>query len=40
MKIIFDLHGWNLIKDKIKLRTDVEIFEEQVMMPIDQSFLD
>ena len=38
MKIFFDIEGWNLVKDKVRLRTDVEVSKEKVIIPIDQSF--
>ena len=38
MKIIFDTEGWDLVKDKVRLRTDVEVFEEKVIIPINQTF--
>ena len=38
MQLIFDQEGWNIIKDKVKLRTDVKVHKEKVMIPIDQTF--
>lgn len=38
MQIIFDLEGWNLIKDKVQLRNDVKVHKEKVIIPIDQTF--
>ena len=37
MEIIFDETAWNIIKDKVKLRTDIVIKKERVIIPINKT---
>jgi len=37
MEIIFDETAWQLIKDKVKLRTDIKVKRERVIIPIEKT---